>query len=279
MHSLLDTTISLSRRVEQQSLHVAFDGCQIAIHSDIPEAWKQMKRCFREMLEPAGSQIVVRLGVYGEENNYRLTEQDEVIKKNESLHSILRSLKYEAVLRLIKARPEFLWLHAGAARHRGGAVLIVGPSGRGKSTLVTSLCARGWSFISDDIVPLDPNSSRVTPFPQTPEVRQQSKEEYPLERIGKISKTLIKLKPEIVCRESVPVRTIFFPKYSPHSQTKLIVCSPVNSALELLQSCINFVHHRERAVRYIRDLVQIVPAFHLHYSNKEVAAELVAEGN
>lgn len=277
MYNLLDEASRLPRAVEQQTLHVDFDGCQIAIHSSIPPVWKEIERCFREMLEPAGGQIVARLGVYCEENKYQLTDEGEIIKEDTSLHSIVSYLNYEVVLRLIKARPELLWLHAGAAVRRERAVLISGLSGRGKSTLVTSLCERGWSFMSDDIVPLDPNSSRVAPFPQTPAVREQYNEEYPLDRLGEVSKRSIELKPEVVWRESMPVCAIVFPKYSLHSQTELIVCSPANAALELLQNCMNFVHHGERALRYIRDLVKRLPAFHLPYSNKALAADLIAQ--
>ena len=49
-----------------------------------------------------------------------------------------------------------MWLHAGAAAYRSGSVMILGPWGRGKSTLVTSLYANGWTYLSDDVVPSGP---------------------------------------------------------------------------------------------------------------------------
>ena len=47
-------------------------------------------------------------------------------------------------------------LHAGAVSIGGGTVAIVAASGRGKSTLVSELVARGHELVSDDITFLEP---------------------------------------------------------------------------------------------------------------------------
>ena len=40
------------------------------------------------------------------------------------------------------------------------------PGGRGKSALSTSLLGLGWKYLSDDIVPFDPATLAVHPFPK-----------------------------------------------------------------------------------------------------------------
>jgi hypothetical protein len=45
-----------------------------------------------------------------------------------------------------------LVLHAGCAVHAGDGVLVLGPSGIGKSTLVAGLGSAGWSVLGDDAV-------------------------------------------------------------------------------------------------------------------------------
>lgn len=45
-----------------------------------------------------------------------------------------------------------LILHAGAVEHQGQALVLIGESGRGKSTLVGSLCQRGFRLMGDDAV-------------------------------------------------------------------------------------------------------------------------------
>jgi hypothetical protein len=54
------------------------------------------------------------------------------------------------LLKLLRAQ-EVYWLHAAGAISRGGVgVLIIGPSGSGKSSLTINLIRQGWAYLSDD---------------------------------------------------------------------------------------------------------------------------------
>src|SRR5437588_5970379 len=92
--------------------------------------------------------------------------------ENDSLFEILRHVRFSVIQALIGARSDLIWFHAGAATFRGRAMVLPGARGRGKSTLVTGLCARGWAYLSDDIVPVSPSSSYVVSFPVTPTRRE-----------------------------------------------------------------------------------------------------------
>lgn len=52
-----------------------------------------------------------------------------------------------------------LALHASAAAKDGGAVILVGASDAGKSTLAAALVQRGWALAADDVVVLDAAST------------------------------------------------------------------------------------------------------------------------
>lgn len=63
-----------------------------------------------------------------------------------------------------------LVLHAGAVARPGrGAVVLLGTSEGGKSSLVSALVAQGWSYLSDELVPLAAGG-RAVAFPRLPEV-------------------------------------------------------------------------------------------------------------
>jgi len=63
-------------------------------------------------------------------------------------------------------------LHAAVLLdRRGGAFLLAGPSGHGKTSLTLELARRGHGFLSDDFAPLDLVGRRVEPYPRAVSVR------------------------------------------------------------------------------------------------------------
>jgi energy-coupling factor transporter ATP-binding protein EcfA2 len=57
-----------------------------------------------------------------------------------------------------------LLFHAEAAERNGRAVVLVGPSGRGKSTLTAALVKAGLGYLTDEVVAVDPTTRRIRPF-------------------------------------------------------------------------------------------------------------------
>ena len=259
----------------QKTLYVAFNGHQVAVRSNIPEVIELIERSFREMLEPEPTRIVGRLEVFREGDKYHLVGNSIASEEYRSLDDILVWFNKEVIHHLIQANPDLLWLHAGAAAYRGSAVVFPGAWGRGKSTLVTNLCENGWTYLSDDIIPIDLNSFKVIPFLNSPTIRENSGQEMPLHRIVELQKIEIDLKQERLCREPMPIGAIVFPIYSHGSSARIVPYSPAATVLELLKSCMNFENHREEAVRHLCDGVKHLPNSHLYYSIGRHAAELI----
>ena len=59
-----------------------------------------------------------------------------------------------------------LILHASAAEKDGKALIMTGLSGSGKSTLSALLGERGWRFLGDEFVLLDPRTGQLAAFPR-----------------------------------------------------------------------------------------------------------------
>ena len=65
----------------------------------------------------------------------------------------------------IEAAAGALLLHAGGVAHPdGGSVVFCGPSGSGKSTLTTVMAGRGYAYVTDETVCLDPLTLRISPY-------------------------------------------------------------------------------------------------------------------
>ena len=57
--------------------------------------------------------------------------------------------------------PEQLGIHGSAVEHSGSAVVLIGPSRSGKSTLVLELMAFGARLVSDDLIVLHRSGDRL----------------------------------------------------------------------------------------------------------------------
>ncbi|MGB3239938.1 MAG: hypothetical protein WBB29_16700 [Geitlerinemataceae cyanobacterium] len=259
----------------QSNLYLAFDGHCIEIVTNDDRALVWIEQNFGAFLVAEPRQIVDRLTVWREGEEYTLSVGNTAIVRG-TLWEVLSPFKSEWLKCLIAARSDLMWLHAGGAAFGGKAVVFSGVSGRGKSTLVTGLCDRGWTYLSDDVLPLDPRSGKVIPFPLTPRVRQSVGEEVPPEAVDGLRRTQIDLKAEAISGEAMPISALIFPHYRHNGTTELVPYSPANAALELLQNCMNFCHHKQAGVRYLCQLLSELPTYRLWFSEGAEAAELVA---
>ena len=207
----------------------------------------------------------------------QVTGNSDIALDNGPLLDLVRWLRFSVIQVLIQNNPELLWFHAGAAAANGRAILFPGPRGRGKSTLVTGLCARGWTYLSDDIVPLSISSGHVVSFPVTPARREFPGQEMPAEWLQAPAKVEVSVALESICRQPVSVGAVVFPVYCVGASLELTRCPPARAVVELLAHCWNFRSHRESGVRYLCGLVERLPVFHLSFSDGDRAAELLTE--
>jgi hypothetical protein len=234
-----------------------------------------LERMYSAMVAPAATHAVGEFEVSRNGGPYQVRGHPEGTFEEGALADLLNRLRFSVIRVLVQARPDLLWFHAGVAASGNRAILLPGAPGRGKSTLVTALCARGWTYLSDEVAPLNPTSSRVVPFPLTPRRREPPGEEMPADWLRARKKAEVVLTPESLCPLPVPVGALVFPSYSTGAPAELSLCPPAQAVVEFLRHCWNFASHRKAAVRYLSDLVGRVPAFRLSFSDREPAVELL----
>lgn len=164
-----------------------------------------------------GSQVDFRIGRAGEDFiaewaglcTVRITRKGVVRRFTPS-----RGVDAERARRLLEGQVQGLVrhvtghmsLHASAAARDDAAVVFLGPSASGKSTLVTDLCASGFAMLADDVAFLDEREGRfvVLPSERAHWLRGDASRLFGATREGPKSKVL----PASVARDPVRLRLV-----------------------------------------------------------------------
>jgi hypothetical protein len=122
-------------------------------------------------------------------------------------------------LALQRLRSDLYFFHAAALEHGGKAYLLVAPSGSGKSTTTWALLHHGFSYLSDELGPVDLGTSEVHPYSHALCLKQEPPPDYPLP-VGALRTTRTlhvptNSLPGGVSAGSFPLAAIFFVQYNP----------------------------------------------------------------
>jgi len=169
-----------------------------------------------------------------------------------------------------------LLLHASAVERDGRAVLMTGVSGAGKSTLATLLAARGWRFMGDEFVLLDPATGLLHAFPRLISLKNAAipaaEAAWPDARMG----PLMAATPKGDIRHMVPdARAIaamdrpatpallLFPRYGDAAAVRPV--PPAEAFVRMTQASTNYVALGEPGFTAMTRLIAQVPAVAIDY--------------
>lgn len=180
-----------------------------------------------------------------------------------------------------------LLLHASAVSRQGRAVVMTGLSGAGKSTLSALLAERGWRFLGDEFVLLDPESGHITPFPRPISLKNEAVTAMEREvddevRFGPVLRdtpkgTIRHLRPrtewiEQMARETRPA-LLLFPRFGfPRAVRRM---DEAETFVRLTQASTNYVALGERGFDALTQFVRSVPACAIDYATGDEGVELV----
>lgn len=263
--------------VATEIIRIEFNSCQVHVHTDIDEIKDWLRRRFQAMLTQAPGRVVGNIGISKINGDYHVSGCRRLQVPESSFREVRRGVKHQIDRDLFEAQPNFIWLHAGAVATGNGAVVLGGKYGSGKSTVIVNLYRRGWTYLSDDIIPLDPVTGSVRPFPLTPMYRVNDGEYVTEEKITDLKRIWVDLDPDTVGREPARVCGFVFPRYDLSVDAQMERLQPGEAVVELIQHCINFKYHGGEAVRGLSTLIDGRKIFRLLYSDGEAAARLVED--
>ena len=254
------------------SLAFGFGGKCLVVESCHAEVLAAMTRRMGQMAAPADWEPVLRLRVERDAAGYRLGGEPDAF----SLNEIIKRLECEVLDALVKARPDLMWFHSGAAASLGRSVLIAGVTGSGKSTLVLELCRQGWLFLTDDMVPMEREGRQICPLLRTPMQRVNPGINLPAGRIQELERIPADWGDLAVSRQSVPLGLLLFPVFDAEADLCFELLSPAAATLQLAQCCLSFIGNPGSTLHFLTQLTLQIPAYRILYSNGRAVAERIA---
>jgi hypothetical protein len=107
-------------------------------------------------------------------HRYRIIIDDEVRMRRSTAGEAADHVLTELNLLAIANTPDKMLFHGGAVERDGQVVAVLGVSGQGKSTLTAALVQRGWNYLSDELVIVDPATYHVDPYPKALDLSEES---------------------------------------------------------------------------------------------------------
>lgn len=255
-------------------LFIDFDRHQLTVTTDDPTVLEYFTRNYFRMLVENATQSIGDLKVL--RNAEGLSVEGSIhLEHSGTVESLFPYLRREVLLFFTKARPDLLWLHSGAVRDDRGAILISGTSGRGKSTLVTELCTRGWKLLSDEAAPIRMGTNEVLPFPQMPRRRVYPGRGLSEHEVGSLQFEEIEIPAGDISRDAAEIRAIVFPSFDVHSPATLKRLTAGDGAVETIRNVVNFADLKAIAVAEAAAIARRIPCYSLTYSEGSGAASLL----
>lgn len=177
-----------------------------------------------------------------------------------------------------------LLVHAAVVERNGRAIALPGRPGAGKSTLTAALVLRGWRFLSDEFMIVEPATGDLLPFPRPISLKEKSIEVVSalapgavfspmFEGTHKGTVTYLKVPDESVARASEPARLahVVYPLYEADSGLLLEPKSKARAFLEMADNSFNYQVRGERGFDDLRRIFEPVSCYDLTYSDLDAA--------
>lgn len=191
----------------------------------------------------------------------------------------------EIIFHLIENNTQELLIHAACLKRNGTGILLPGVSGSGKSTLSAWLLSRGFDYLTDELICVDPESFAVEAFTRPLNIKRPGMEAVQrafgesfgdgdtLE--GGISFLVPhRLFGDRYAGSRTQVHVVVFPRYSSSADFSLEPLSTAKTALLLMQTFVNARNHAEHGFHDLTAFARTLSGFELHYSDFSQLDEL-----
>ena len=200
---------------------------------------------------------------------------------------LFSSLEWMITCNALSHLHEYFQLHAGAVVKEGKVILLPANHGQGKTTLTLSLTRNHYRCLADDIVLIEPETTRIIPFPRSFLIKDKS--------IKKLAEShLIDKKNGYYCKsedilyynpystDKTPFRNakpyaIIELKHNRRFKNELRPVSKSQMCIKLLRQSFNIHNYKRNGVAILTRLIRKSKCYSLKTNNVKDAVHLVSQ--
>ena len=150
----------------------------------------------------------------------------------------------DMTIELQKLRPDLLFIHSAALEYEGKGLLLVAPSGTGKSTTAWVMINSGFTYLSDELAPIGINTMSINPYPHALCLKSKPPVfELPDDTLYTSQTIHVPLKSDATKRQT-PLRVIFFLEFvAGLKEPEILAINAAEAAANLFANSLNILAH------------------------------------
>jgi hypothetical protein len=242
-------------------VEVAFGGLKV------PFSWAHSEKTARYLIERSISNTA-----YG----FCVRDFDGVCAQVEDRDALLWHLDKSLTLALQYRRPDLYFVHAAAVALAGGVSVLAAPPGTGKSTLTVGLLERGFTYLSDELAPIDVRRGLVHHYAHAVGLKSPPPDPLHLPQgtvaIGsRFHVPTSGLRVAGLSEEPLPLVAFIFPERSSESPPRCRRISASVATVHLLANALNARAHSNDGLDAAVTLARLVPCFQINIRDLSAA--------
>lgn len=202
-------------------------------------------------------------------NSYTISADGQPVLHAADSGEFLFLFEKEMTIALERLCARLYFLHAAALGYRNSAILLVAPSGSGKSTTAWALLHHGFTYLSDELAPIDLDSLVVHPYAHALCLKNDPPAAYPLPTTtvrtpGTLHVPVCDM-PSTPIDRPLPVRAVFFVSHTPAARgPKIEAVGTGVSAARMVSNLLNSLAHTAAGLDGAIRIAQATACFDLH---------------
>ncbi len=203
---------------------------------------------------------------------FQVTDSDGATVSLDNADELLFHLDKHITIGLQGQRPDLYFLHAAAVALEGQVAVLAAPAGTGKSTLALALLEQGFTYLSDELAPVDLQTMKVHPYARSICLKSPPPAPYriPPDALDTGGRIYVSGAAP-VAREPLPLTAIVFIRRESKS---FVVCrsiSAASAAARLVANVLNALAHDDAGLDAAATLGRMVPCFELDSTRLDAA--------